>query len=296
MLHKTKKGFALLYAIIFITAVSALSVGFFSTIQNFYNREADIQLQSQYIAILKDFPTVIEKKLSTINSEEDLDYFLQNYTNYHFEQKNLKIDISIRPINDKVFFSDMFDSNGNFKADYATILSDVLDFYGLKYKSFFIALLQDAVDTDNSEREPYSEISNKQRDFQDGPIESQEQLKKIIKYYKEETGDESIDSISWDLFFNFYKKPDKYFVDCKLMTPYMYSLMSSYAEEDFYDCKTLESAKSFENFNKSFSIISFNPRSPYTFIVDVNITKNEKQKLGKQFIYESNSRKISFIK
>lgn len=291
-----KNGFALLYAIIFIAAVSSISVGYFVVVKNFYERESAIDLDSQYIRILKDFPPVIENKLSKIVTETDFEYFLQNELVYNFSKDAVDINITIKPLNDKIYFSDMFDANGNVKSDYDYVLSEMLDFYTLRYKSLFLSILQDAVDADQFEREPYSEISKKDRSFQDGSYDNYDKLAKVIKYYKEQTGDNSIDAIEWRIFFNFLPKPENYFVDCKIMPAHVYALFSVYGEENFSDCQSYENSKNFDKFKKSFNIISFNPKAKYSFLVETNITKNKTQNLEKKFIYESGSKKITYVR
>ena len=157
-------------------------------------------------------------------------------------------------------------------------------------------MLRDPVDKDGYEREPYSELSKKYRDFQDGEFATYEKLQKVISGYKEETGDIAIDAIDWKLFFNFYKNSSRYFVDCKIMAPEVYSIIGAYSDDAFYDCAGFEKSKNFEKFNKSFSIISFSPKSPYSFLVDVNISKNKTQNLEKKFIYESGSKQITLLR
>lgn len=297
MSQKQSGGFAVIYALIFVAAVSALSVSFFTVVKNFYDREAAIDMESQFVRLTKDFPTLIETKLSKIKTETDFEYFLRNETNYTFDSNEIDVNISIKPINDKIIFADMFEPNsGEIKSDYLKVFSDTLDFYGLKYKPLFLAMLQDAVDKDGYEREPYSELSKKYRDFQDGEFATYEKLQKVISGYKEETGDIAIDAIDWKLFFNFYKKPSRYFVDCKIMAPEVYSIIGAYSDDAFYDCAGFEKSKNFEKFNKSFSIISFSPKSPYSFLVDVNISKNKTQNLEKKFIYESGSKQITLLR
>jgi hypothetical protein len=293
---KRKKGFALIYALIFIAAVSSISASYFGVVKNFYDREAELDLEAQYIRVIKEFPPVIEKKLSLINTETDFEYFIANELFYSYNKDNLDINISLKPLNDKIFFADMFDSNGDIKKDYEYVFSQMLDFFGLKYKSFFLSLLQDAADSDQLEREPNSEISKKDRTFQDGPYENFEKLEKIIKYYKEQTGDTTVDAIEWNIFFNFYKKPDNYFVDCKIMPAHIYALFSTYGEEEFYDCESYQNSKNFEKFKKSFNITNFNPKAKYSFLVEVNISKSTTQNLEKKFIYESGSKKITLIR
>lgn len=125
-----------------------------------------------------------------------MNIFLRNETNYTFDSNEIDVNISIKPINDKIIFADMFEPNsGEIKSDYLKVFSDTLDFYGLKYKPLFLAMLQDAVDKDGYEREPYSELSKKYRDFQDGEFATYEKLQKVISGYKEETGDIAIDAI-----------------------------------------------------------------------------------------------------
>jgi len=297
MLASKKNGFALLYAIIFIAAVSSISVGYFVIVKNFYDRESKIDLESQYIRLLKDFPPVIEDKLSKIKTEADFEYFLRNELAYHFAKDNIDINITIKPINDKIFFSDMFDEGGNIKSQYGYVLSEMLDFYAIKYKKFFLDILQDAVDSDQFAREPDSEISAKIRSFQDGPYNSYDRLAQVVTYYKEQTGDDAIDSIQWPVFFNFYQKPQEYFIDCKIIPPHVYSLLSAYGDTtNFYDCQSFENSANFEKFKKSFNIISFNPKAKYSFLVETNITKNKTQNLEKKFIYESGSKKITYIR
>ncbi len=297
MSRKQSGGFALIYAIVFVGAVSAMSVGLFTVVKNFYDRRANIELESQYFRILKDFPTTLEQKLSKIKNESDFEYFILYNTEYEFSSGELKIKISAKPIKDKMFFSDVFDvGSGNVREEYSKMLSQTLDFYGIKYKSLFLSMLQDSIDADRFERELGSELSARYRNFQDGEIESYDDLKRIIEFYKLETGDKNIDSIDWRVFFNFYKKPAKYFVDCKIMAPEVYSIVSAYTGEGFYDCAGITTSKNFEKFKKSFSIISFDPRSPYSFLVDVNISKNKTQNLEKKFIYESGSKQITFLK
>ncbi len=297
MSRKQSGGFAVIYALIFVAAVSALSVGFFTVIKNFYDREAAVELESQFSRVVKDFPKLIQIKLSKIQSETDFEYFLRNESSYSFSDQEFDINVSLKPMNDRIIFADMFDiASGNIKPDYLRVFSQTLDFYGLRYKPLFLAMLQDGVDKDVFEREPFSELSKKDRAFQDGEIESYDKLQKIVAGYKLETGDTAIDAIDWRLFFNFYKKPAQYFVDCKIMTSEVYSFIAAYSDDPFYDCTGFEKSKNYEKFKTSFSIISFNPKSPYSFLVDVNISKNKTQHLEKKFIYESGSKQITLVR
>lgn len=75
MSQKQSGGFAVIYALIFVAAVSALSVSFFTVVKNFYDREAAIDMESQFVRLTKDFPTLIETKLSKIKTETDFEYF-----------------------------------------------------------------------------------------------------------------------------------------------------------------------------------------------------------------------------
>ena len=197
-----RKAIALLITISVILLITAIIYKSYNTSSklikkglsevNFY-----IQINQTTYDIVNNLNTYIKNK--SINDFEDLDeYFLSQATiPIIYEKIGFKITISCKAA-DKAF-----NPNINYDDNNISLVSSILERYGVLEPQILTNIIADTIDKDFDERESGSEIVFTNPLFRQGRIENFEHFNQILQRYIKITEDFTIKKIKFDKIFSF---------------------------------------------------------------------------------------------
>jgi hypothetical protein len=167
--------------------------------------------------------SIIIKKISSLQKGYDFIQTSKIIQNIELFLKKTDMNTTIKLFNKPIFFSS---KNGDFNifidikpicsinindyliknkinTDIERVLDYLLEKYEIKDPAFFKDLILDTIDSDDTERSPFSEIKLANPKFQDGKIYNFKHFSQILNYYIQKTEDKNIKLIPFKDYFNF---------------------------------------------------------------------------------------------
>ncbi len=211
-----KKAVILLITIGFIALMSVFILTSISIFESSFERVQKIENINRFNVLFSDIVAILDKKVKQIKSSLDLDSFLGLYPPIIDPKGSVAMQILIEPQVNKININNLFYKQ---KVDFVTkaFLQKVFLQYEVSDGDYFIRLLLDTLDYDESERGANSEIVLKNPDFINGKIENKKHFDKILDYYVLVTKDENIKKVPWDKLIFFGERDKRYILDCDRM-------------------------------------------------------------------------------
>lgn len=242
--------------------------------------------------ILSDISNALEEKSKHIENSEDLENFFVTLPPMISPKKDVYIDISLKPMFDKVNINNLIFQNEQDK--YLTqFIFNIAHKYNLSNPNMFLSLLLDTIDEDKQERSAFSEIALTNRDFRNGAIFNFSHLQYILDVYYEQSRDNSVFNIPWkDLVF-FGSKDSRYMIDCERVSNEILELLGFKGESND-SCELVQKDEN-KALAKALSVEKFSKKKNYFIGVNIEIKKqNETQHF--ELIYDLSYNSISGMK
>ena len=261
-----KRSIALLITLSFIIVV-VLIVG---KILNIYEKISNTGFEksiSQNSVLIKDIKKNLKDILKDINSSKDLKNI---FVTLPVSMDDFRGVVTIRPLSDKLNLNLYKDKT---KRKYIDIfLQNLFDYYNVADFYYFKNLLLDTFDSDNIERDSFTEIKNYDYTFNNGNIYSFNQFKKILIQYINYTNDKNILKIPWQKLI--YFSDESTIIDCENMN------------KKFLKFYGINNCKEKNDIANALDIISYEKNRSYLIEIDVNYTLD-----NLKIVYNLNTKK-----
>ena len=213
-----KKAVILLITIGFIALMSVFILTSISIFENSLKNVSQIERIERFNVLFSDIVAILNKKVKHIKDSLDLDMFLGAYPPFIDPKGKVSMQIVIEPKVNRININNLLYKG---RVDFVTkaFLQKVLLRYEVSDEDYFIRLLLDTLDYDESERGANTEIVLKNSNFINGKIENKKHFDKILDYYVSVTNDENIKKIPWERLIFFGERDKKYILDCDRMYP-----------------------------------------------------------------------------
>ena len=280
-----KKSVALLITLFFLLSVLFI----LNIVLNSYEKYSK-ELKPSYIAenslVIKDYLQILFKISDKIKTSKDLQKI---FTTVPLSSKegNFRIIYTIKPLFNKIDINTLI--NGNKINTYIeNYIDNILSYYQIQDPLFFKDLLLDTIDTDNKEREAYSEIVSQNPYFQNGKIYNFKHLEQIENYYYKRTNDKNIYSIPWKKFI-FFGNGRKHILECNLITKRVAEFLGL-TFSDSVSCKSIENKENNKTI-KNLNIIAYDKNKSFWIESDITyFLDNQEQNI--KIVYDLHNKKV----
>ncbi len=232
-----KKAVILLITIGFIALMSVFILTSISIFENSLKNISQIERIERFNVLFSDIVAILNKKVKLIKDSLDLDMFLGVYPPFVDPKGKVSMQIVMEPKVNRININNLLYKR---KVDFVTkaFLQKVLLRYEVSDEDYFIRLLLDTLDYDESERGANTEIVLKESSFINGKIENKKHFDKILDYYVSVTNDENIKKIPWDKLIFFGDRDKKYILDCDRMYPELVEVL--FGMKTAVNCKDIK--------------------------------------------------------
>jgi hypothetical protein len=205
-----RKGVALLITVSLVATITALIGISAGILDNSFKRTSNKQFLIQSNLFFSDFITILKQNSSDINDSEMLDLFLMVPLAFENEEQDIHVDITFESeassVNINNYISDSNKTNPVPNENFEEYLDRILTVYNVSDKILLLSMIADTIDRDKEERTTGSELVLEDPYFSQGSIFNQEHFDTILKAYKKNTLDFTVDSIPWDRLISFRGK------------------------------------------------------------------------------------------
>jgi len=280
-----RKSVALMITLFFLLS----SIYILNVILKYYEKHSS-QAKPVYIGenslIIKNTLQTFSKMSDQIKTSEDLQKI---FTTVPLSSKEGKFRIlyTIEPLFNKIDINTFFFKN-KINPYIENYIDNILSYYQIKNPVLFKDLLLDTIDTDNKEREAYSEIILQNPYFQNGKIYNIKHLKQIEKHYYQITNDKNIFNIPWEKLV-FFGNGQKHIIECNLLDKNVIKFLGLKYNNGI-TCKALQTAENNETI-KNLNIIAYDENKSFWIKGEITyLINNQKQNI--KIIYDIHNKKV----
>jgi len=257
-----------------LSSILAIYHNYSKTNENVYN-QTDVLIRN----ITKDLSTL------DVNSSDAVRTLLIQIP-FSSNDGDYRGIIDIKPMFKKINLNEYL-TNKKLNKTIDIFLNNILEKYEVADPMFFKDLLLDSLDSDEEEREGYSEIILNDNNFKNGTL-TFTSFNKILKYYAKKRQDKNIFKIPWKKFIFFSKQNTP--LICDFVDKNLTKLLG--VEEDNL-CDAIKSDK-FKEKLKNLDIIPFNKKRSFWVKIDTNFTL-ENSNNNFELIYDLTKKKVISI-
>jgi len=261
-----RRGIALLITIALVATITALIAVSSGILEHSFKRISNKQMLVQSNVFLSKFVEILKNASSEVSDAITLDIFLMAPLSFENKEHMLQVDISFTSEATKPNINLMLDGNHT-NAPSKPIFSDyferILSVYNISDKLLLLSMIEDSLDTDFEERISGSEIALVDPFFMQGTLYSKQHFSQVLRAYKEQTRDPSVDLVPWDKVIGFKGKG----VDLNHISPEVLLMLNPSLHPDSVSLYTTER----EDVYDSFEALQLDEESQTRF-KDMNIT------------------------
>ncbi len=263
-----KKGIALVIVLIFIIVMGLLVTSAFRLTTRVALQSQKQKTIAQSAVIVQDIKKILDGRFKKIKSNKELSEIFSEDGLIYDKKSGLDIHIKISPLSNKININAAL-INGK-KNDYIIdILNRIYEKYNLLNPLFFTSLILDTIDTDDIEREPFSEISLQNINYTNGSVYNQEHFLILQNYYAKITQDKNIFKIPWGKLIYFGRNVSGYdSLDCDRLSDEMIATLGIYGLSKI-NCSTIEDSK-YKKFIKMYLFQPFKKMKHYEINVKIS--------------------------
>lgn len=293
-----KKGFGLLFAIMFTGLAATLAAVAFGVLAEALEDAEAAKNKNRLTALYMDLKELLDTKADSVKTNDDLDNFLSSHARLDGIGDEYGLHIIIAPYQDRInyntFFHKQDDGRIKLKPDYVKLLDSIAAKYGISNKAFLYSLFEDATDEDLTERESLSEVSNYDITFQNGKITKYSAFEKMINYYATTTGDKNIFKVPWDSILLFADS-DFGGLDCRHATLEAVNSLVSTAGRGFEGCDSLFKDKEGAALAQKYTLSEFEKLASYNIAAKFWVTTKKGESRSFTMIYDLKTKKAGLI-
>ena len=293
-----KKGFGLLFAIMFVGLAATLAAVVFGLLDESLSDAESTKNKNRLTALYIDIKDILDKKTDTLKTNTDLDNFLASYAKLNALGDEYALHIEISPYQDRINYNTFFyktdDSKIKLKPDYIKLLDSIVAKYGITNKAFFYSMLEDTADEDLVERESLSELSNYDPTFQNGKLTKYASFLKLLDYYATTTGDMNIYKVPWGSILLF-SDSDYGGLDCRHATLEAVESIMSASGKSFDGCDALFKDKEGAVLAQKYILSEFDKLSSYNIAAKFWVTSKKGDSRSYTMIYDLKTKKVGLI-
>ncbi len=285
-----KKGIALLITLGFITLLTALIAYLFSINEELFGTFEDIDTINQSAILFEDYKRILDSKIEKIENDTDLEGLFLTIPPVVDPKSGLSTQVSIEPLSNKMDLNRIF-YKGKIDKSIIKFLENVSEIYNISDIHFLISLILDTVDTDDEEREPYSEIVLEDKKFSNGKVVNSAHFFKLLNYYAKNIHDDSVLKVPWDKMV-YFGSGKKGFLDCDRMSRELENALGLDIE-NFRGCDDLNTTQN-HKIALDFNLKRYNKVLNYEILVKIGYQLDDKED-EISFFYDIKNKKVSNV-
>ncbi|GAB6075069.1 hypothetical protein [Nautilia lithotrophica] len=283
-----RKSIALLITMFFLLSIIFILNVILNKYEIYTNKNHTTYIAQNSIIIRNTLKT-LSKISDQVKTSEDLKKLFTTIP-LSSNKGDFRIIYTIQPLFNKIDINALLNQNkiNTFIENY---IDNILNYYQVKDPVLFKDLLLDTIDSDDKEREAYSEIIIQNPFFQNGKIYNITHLEQIEHYYYKKTNDKNIFNIPWNELI-FFGNGKKHIIECNLINKNVAQFLGL-TRNNADTCKSLQTEENNETI-KNLNIIAYDGNQSFWIKTNITYFINQ-QKQNIKITYDLHNKKVISI-